>query len=376
MDRIEQRILYDKQDYYFDEAMKVIGIIGLIIHGLLVPFFLYLAIPELWGINLLASLYFGTLAVVARRWQKFNFIMLVIGMLLIVLYAFMSSYMVGVASGFNISIGVLPIIFTIKSGIKKWEFGVLGIVALVLFVLAQEHSLFQVGQFQMDPTLEKFCFYFNFSGLIVTSVLISRYFRRIVERKEQIVMREIHHRIRNNLQLLMSLTNIRNLQNEHKEGQLVIEHLQNDMYYLSAIHKHLVVTAKGAYVNFPAFVDEITIKAQEHCTFAYASAGQPLKLKLDVAIPLGIVFSQMIEAFAEMIPATSGTHLKFGVNCSEDAVCSLTMRLSSPEKFTRAFSPLNNIRFEIAEILVDQLEGQFTHQGGENEAEFRVKLKV
>lgn len=115
---------------------------------------------------------------------------------------------------------------------------------------------------------------------------------------EEIGMREIHHRIKNNLQVVSSLLS---LQAEKFKDQEVIEAFresENRVVSMSIIHEELYKSEGATSIDFAAYLRKLTTDILH----SYRVRNEQVKLLLDVdstflgidtAIPLGIVINEL-----------------------------------------------------------------------------------
>ena len=119
-----------------------------------------------------------------------------------------------------------------------------------------------------------------------------------LEKVEKLGMREIHHRIKNNLQIVSSLLS---LQADKFKDQEVIEAFresENRVVSMSIIHEELYKSEDATSVDFAAYVRKLTADILH----SYRIGNEKIKLHLDVdstllgidtAIPLGIIINEL-----------------------------------------------------------------------------------
>lgn len=119
-----------------------------------------------------------------------------------------------------------------------------------------------------------------------------------LEKAEKIGMREIHHRIKNNLQIVSSLLS---LQADKFKDRKVIEAFresENRVVSMSIIHEELYKSEDAASVDFAAYLRKLTADILH----SYRIGNEKIRLYLEVestplgidtAIPLGIVINEL-----------------------------------------------------------------------------------
>ncbi len=116
---------------------------------------------------------------------------------------------------------------------------------------------------------------------------------------KEVLLREVHHRVKNNLQMIASIMNMQSRTVTAPETKRVLQGLQRRVQGLAAIHRTLYTTTEMTCVDVAALADEMVSEVA-------ALAGQgaravtvrrdltPLQLYPDQAVPLSMVLSEML----------------------------------------------------------------------------------
>ncbi len=114
-------------------------------------------------------------------------------------------------------------------------------------------------------------------------------------KEKTILLREVHHRIKNNLSLLNSLIDIESY--EKKTDRTELQEFQKRIYSLSRVHDRLFRTEHYQIVEMNAFLDDLgqsfiqSGKFDEHQLLLNV---ETLRLDLYQALPVGIIFYEVI----------------------------------------------------------------------------------
>ena len=118
--------------------------------------------------------------------------------------------------------------------------------------------------------------------------------------EKEILLREIHHRVKNNLQVISSLLS---LQSGMRNGEAKLEQLyedsQNRIKSMAAIHEMFYKSESLDQINFPVYVEKLVID------LIYSLKGNAnnveldfstdkIQFDLDTAIPLGLIVNEVI----------------------------------------------------------------------------------
>ncbi|NOQ73184.1 MAG: hypothetical protein GQ574_14350 [Crocinitomix sp.] len=197
--------------------------------------------------------------------------------------------------------------------------------------------------------------------------------RKVVEQKilksleeKSILLKEVHHRVKNNLQLISSLLN---LQSHHLSDQDSIDmfsETRNRIKAIALVHEKLHQNANVEFVNLNDYLQSIidllsdSIGANNNIKLD-GSTVRNNKISLDLALSCGLILNELISnsikyAFPKNHPQND-TLIQAIISESND---SYTMTVSDngvglPKDFS--LSEQNSIGFEIILALVDQIDG-------------------
>jgi PAS domain S-box-containing protein len=131
-------------------------------------------------------------------------------------------------------------------------------------------------------------------------------------REKEVLLKEIHHRVKNNLQIISSLLR---LQSQHVKdaGTLdMFRESQNRVQSMALIHEYLYQSRDMARINFSEYIRNLT----SHLFRSYGATPESVQLvvnvdetplDLDTAIPCGLIITELVSnafkyAFADKRP--------------------------------------------------------------------------
>jgi len=148
----------------------------------------------------------------------------------------------------------------------------------------------------------------NDRGEIIGTMSISRDITHIQEAQEQlrksvhekeILLKEIHHRVKNNLQVISSILKLQSAYVKDKKTIELLNECRNRIASMAFIHATLYMTKDFANINFAEYVGNIAGNLQQ----SYVSRERKVLLKLDIpkvylhiddAIPCGLIINELL----------------------------------------------------------------------------------
>jgi len=143
-----------------------------------------------------------------------------------------------------------------------------------------------------------------FGGIGLLLVIIGLIYRnqRIKAKslnEKDALLREIHHRVKNNLQVISSLLNMQSYETDSPEMQEVIQEGQSRVKAMSLIHQKLYQTENIAEIDFQDYIQNLvdqlaTVYKKNDLEITNEILASDVKLDIDTAIPLGLILNELI----------------------------------------------------------------------------------
>jgi len=121
---------------------------------------------------------------------------------------------------------------------------------------------------------------------------------RTLLQEKDVLLKEVHHRVKNNLQIISSLLRMQTRLVDPPIGELFQE-AQNRVQAIAVIHEHLYQSANLAEINFTKYVQILVnnllrsygVNSQD---IQVCLEIQPIPLGLNIAIPCGLIINELV----------------------------------------------------------------------------------
>ncbi|MES0491288.1 MAG: histidine kinase dimerization/phosphoacceptor domain -containing protein [Leptospirales bacterium] len=204
--------------------------------------------------------------------------------------------------------------------------------------------------------------------------------RNSLEEKE-LLLKEIHHRVKNNLQVISSLISLQSSQIENKSPAEVLDESQNRIRAMAFIHEKLYKSSDLAKINFGDYVRSLT----EYLMSAYQISTEKITVKIDIAdvaldiafaIPCGLILNELISnAFKHAFPGDRNGEITIMLVRQEHGLHLLTFKdngIGLPSKVKLDKS--DSLGLQIIDSLVKQIGGTIQVKK-EKGSSFEIKFK-
>tara|TARA_Y100000589_G_scaffold328484_1_gene372693 strand:- start:824 stop:3811 length:2988 start_codon:yes stop_codon:yes gene_type:complete len=122
---------------------------------------------------------------------------------------------------------------------------------------------------------------------------------RLALKEKEILLQEVHHRVKNNLQVISSLMNLQRSFVSDPSLVHVLEESQSRISTMSYIHESLYRNADFSSISFSEYLDRLSKNlvnsySTPDCKVHYKPNLDEVKLPLDQAIPCGLIVNELV----------------------------------------------------------------------------------
>jgi two-component sensor histidine kinase len=149
-------------------------------------------------------------------------------------------------------------------------------------------------------------------------------------REKEWLLREVHHRVKNNLQIVMSLLSSQAAYLEDEKALLAIQESQNRIHAISLSHQKLYLSEKIALIDMASYIREVveylhdSLQMQDQVRFHFSV--EPIELNGALAVPLGLIINEAVtNSLKYAFPAGRQGQVSVDLRHSDPLSCLLTI---------------------------------------------------
>lgn len=120
----------------------------------------------------------------------------------------------------------------------------------------------------------------------------------IKNREKEILLKEIHHRVKNNMQIIISLLNIQANSTTSEHEMSVFNECKDRIRSMAMIHERLYLENDISKITLEEYtyelVKELSTSYTTNHKVQFDLAIEPLQISIDTAIPLGLIMNELI----------------------------------------------------------------------------------
>jgi PAS domain S-box-containing protein len=200
-------------------------------------------------------------------------------------------------------------------------------------------------------------------------------------KEKEVLLKEIHHRVKNNLGIVSSLLQMQSRRIQDSQASIILRDSQNRIASIALVHEKLYRSEDLADIDFALYIPDLTT----HLFDSYNVSSSQIKLNIQVddasldietAIPCGLIINELVSnALKYAFPGNCGgeIHVRFYQECEPLSLGLQQGKLiliiqdngvGLPEKFDS--KKAKTLGINLVQGLVKQLRGKLeidSHQG-------------
>lgn len=199
-------------------------------------------------------------------------------------------------------------------------------------------------------------------------------------KEKEVLLKEIHHRVRNNLQIISSLLYLQKQSVESDEFADILMESQNRIKSITMVHEKLYDSDDLTRINFPEYIERLVSDLFNSYSTSTRQVAkvidvENLRLNIETAVPCGLIISELVSnslkhAFPEGRTGTLIVSLKTGDEWNELVISD--DGVGFPEEFD--FRNTKTLGLKLVNTLVNQINGEITLDRSRG-TEFKIIFK-
>ena len=200
-------------------------------------------------------------------------------------------------------------------------------------------------------------------------------------KEKEVLLLEIHHRVKNNLQIIMSLLSLQEHGEMSPDAQRILNDSRGRVMSMALIHEQLYNSQDFSQIDVRRYLQELLPRLHAaykgDCSVEIRMDVQPVTVSLDQAIPFGLIMNELVtNAFKHAFAGRSDGFIAVTVNTSD------TMFNLSLEDNGIGFPPglqiesSSSLGLKVSTLLANQLGGTLTIIESSGGSRFHLEFPI
>lgn len=187
-------------------------------------------------------------------------------------------------------------------------------------------------------------------------------------KEKEMLIKEIHHRVKNNLQIINSIIRLQLNKEDNDKSQVLLNEISARIQSIALTHQMLYKKDKLLEINANEYLknlcQQILNSFSDHSNtisihFSIDET-KPIELPLDIAIPLGLICSEVItNAIKYAFPDNKQGTIQVSFKCN-DNYCYLTIKDNGVGIDLSKIKQKESLGMELIHLLSEQIEAKYS----------------
>ncbi|MFP4561707.1 MAG: histidine kinase dimerization/phosphoacceptor domain -containing protein [Spirochaetia bacterium] len=200
--------------------------------------------------------------------------------------------------------------------------------------------------------------------------------------EKKVLLKEMHHRVKNNLTVVSSLLRLQADQVESAEdARQALEESRNRVFSMALVHEHLYQTSRFSRVGMRSYIGDVVRELENHCCgdkrVSFKLFAEDIHLDITLAVPVGIILNELLtNCLKHAFCSGEEGRIIITFERSGSFSCKLSVR-DNGNGFPEEGSPekQNCLGLNLIRILTKQIRGNLSLSNGDG-AEIEINFPL
>ena len=200
-------------------------------------------------------------------------------------------------------------------------------------------------------------------------------------KEKEVMIKEIYHRVKNNLAVVSGLLNIQAANIKDKKAKAAFQATRDRIFSLSAVHSQLYHSENYSYVDYKEYIKKLV----SNIYYSFQMSGHvklhldlaDITLPIDKAIPCGLLVNEIVtNALKHAFPEKRKGNLRITTHSLEDKNIEIIVKddgIGIPESFN--IEKTETLGLKLIDLMTKQIEGTLEIESKKG-TEFKIRLST
>lgn len=199
-------------------------------------------------------------------------------------------------------------------------------------------------------------------------------------KQKEILLQEVHHRVKNNLQIVVSLINLQSTKIENEDIKVIFNENARRIRSIASVHELLYSTKDFANVSAKDYVEQLieAIKASQSNPNLSAIINheiKDIKISLDKAIPLGLIVNEIITNSIKHSAIQNKVQINVNLQKNENKIEVEAHDNGKGFDYEKELNNDKSIGLFLITELTNQIDGVLSYDIGERGTKYKISFK-
>lgn len=186
-------------------------------------------------------------------------------------------------------------------------------------------------------------------------------------REKEELLKEVHHRVKNNLTVITSLINLQERRLRNKDQAFkAFQEIRDRIFAMAQVHERLYTSDSFSHISLKHYTEKLvshlfTIYGNDK-NITHTLNIDDIKLKIELAVPCGMIINEiLINSLKHAFKKQKSGNIKITISRLENDRCSIVIADNGPglPKKIKTENP-ESLGLKLIELLTEQISGELT----------------
>lgn len=183
-------------------------------------------------------------------------------------------------------------------------------------------------------------------------------------KEKEVLLKEVHHRVKNNLQIISSILNLEIKTEKHIDTELALKRIQSRINSIYLVHEIVYQTDMYSRIHFGNYIrliSETMIRSYKYIDIEFRNSFEDVYLSLDYGVPCGMIINELFYGlFEQYSHFKENSHINISLKQDKN---NIKIEILFPEQKnteTKLSIIETSLSSQLLDALTDQING--THK--------------
>lgn len=180
-------------------------------------------------------------------------------------------------------------------------------------------------------------------------------------KENEILLQEIHHRVKNNLAIISGLISLENIYSNDEVAKKQLSTTQSRIHSIAKIHELLYGNEDFTRINFQKYVEDLTTSFSKTSGLEFVTVTEhPVLLNVNQAVPCGMLLNEIANRIASRATQDSitDTRITFSLSVEKEQFRIIICGPQGSNRFDFIDDNEDRLASELIAVLLRQLQGK------------------
>jgi len=184
--------------------------------------------------------------------------------------------------------------------------------------------------------------------------------------EKELLLREVHHRVKNNLQIISSLLKLQSRYVGEKSIQNVLDDIENRLQSMALIHEKLYQSKDLSRIDLKSYLDSLVshlfqVVGTDSTRITLKKSVQQIELGVEIALPCGLILNELVSnCLKHAFPGGGQGEIQISVKSVEGKIELMVADNGIGTPISTDISNVKTLGLRLVHALVNQLHGELT----------------